>query len=51
MCSCKTTRGFLKAENKSRIYYQCIMSGINKLFFYSAPFNIKNKYKAYDELE
>ena len=32
----ETTRGFLKTEKKSRIDYQCIMRGINKLLFYSA---------------
>ena len=32
--------------------YQCIMSGINKLFFFIPPsFHIKNEYIAYDELE
>ena len=49
--SCETMRGFLKTERKSRIDYQYIMWGINKLCFVPSSFHIKNEYSAYDELE
>ena len=32
----KPREGFWKKENKTRIDYQCIIRGINKLFFHSA---------------